>query len=64
MKNQNEENARFSQTDTPSSTLVLKIKLSESLKRARSSVNQENRISPIDILNGLHGTNTWLHLQS
>ncbi|KAJ0075142.1 hypothetical protein Patl1_33366 [Pistacia atlantica] len=46
-----------------SSRLVPKVKHSESLKKAHSSLNQENR-SSIDILNGLHGTNARLHLES
>ncbi|XP_044479503.1 protein HEADING DATE 3B-like isoform X2 [Mangifera indica] len=82
-KNQNEENAKVSETsqdpegrstlkplsgdrnlaDT-SSSLVPKVKHLESLKRACSSLNQENRSSSIDILNDLHGTNARLHLES
>lgn len=82
-KNQNEENAKVSETSQDpegrstlkplsgdrnladmSSSLVPKVKQLESLKRACSSLNQENRSSSIDILNDLHGTNARLHLES
>ncbi|XVE51994.1 hypothetical protein DITRI_Ditri02bG0084500 [Diplodiscus trichospermus] len=44
-----------------SSDLSTKIKNSESLKRPRSSLNQENRSSSVDILNSDDGLNAWSH---